>query len=79
MKTVFTSEKLFARRGLQSDSTWQEHVSIGTYDVVAVADSTAEKSSAPKLDTVENGAAAKGAVDDYLTSQYGWAAKKNRR
>jgi len=61
---------------LQADGSWQEHVSIGTYDVVAVADSTAEKSSAPELGTVETGAAAKGTVDNYLSSQYGWAAKK---
>jgi hypothetical protein len=68
--------KAFARRGLQADGSWQEHVSVGTYDVVAVTDSTAEKSSAPKLDTEETGAAAKVTVDNYLSSQYGWAAKK---
>jgi hypothetical protein len=68
--------KAFARRGLQADGTFEQHVSVGTYDVVAVADSTAEKSSAPKLDTDETGAAAKVTVDNYLTSQYGWAAKK---
>jgi hypothetical protein len=52
--------KAFARRGLRADGSWEQSVAVGTYDVAATADSIAEKS----------------VTDDYLASQYGWAAKK---
>ncbi len=59
--------KAFARRGRRADGSWEQSVAVGTFDVVAVESSTTEEASAPKTGD---------AAADYLTSQYGWAAKK---
>ncbi len=67
--------KAFARRGLRADGSFEQHISVGTFEVAAIEDSTTAKSSAPKLDT-EVGAT-KNTVDEYLTAQYGWATKKS--
>jgi hypothetical protein len=68
--------KAFARRGLRADGSFEQHISVGTFEVAAIEDSTTAKSSAPKLDTAEVGAT-KSTVDEYLTAQYGWATKKS--
>lgn len=45
--------KAFARRGLRPDGTWQEHVGVGTYDVVAIEDAAVEKSQAESSDGLD--------------------------
>jgi hypothetical protein len=66
--------KAFARRGLRADGSWEQSVAVGTYDVAAIESLTAAKSSAPKIEAEDE--ATKSATDDYLTSRYGWVAKK---
>ncbi len=66
--------KAFARRGLRADGSWEQSVGVGTYDVAAIESLTAAKSSAPKIGAA--GEATKSATDGFLTSRYGWAAKR---